>query len=75
MAALLTRTRSILTLEPEFNWLDQGRYAYRFVSRDDDNPERVKRHITLTPDEFFDMGRPEQITLSLEPGDHLNEGD
>jgi hypothetical protein len=62
MGAPLIRTRAVLTLEP-----DAGQPL--FSDQDDDG-----RWTTIVLDDFVwrDMGEPETITVTVEPGDLLN---
>lgn len=90
MTTRLTRTRSVLTLDPRHR---RGPVDYEAVLSDDpeshavaivpvrdfgytpeenvDNPTRA-RCISIDESTFVDLGEPEQITVTIHPGDLLN---
>jgi hypothetical protein len=59
---MLTKTRSILSRTRIVN----GRV---FFAQDE---EPFTALVSLSEEAWDDMGRPETITVSVEPGDHLN---
>ena len=66
MGAELSKTRTVL-----------DRYAGRVYIAEGslDDPESGRGYmLTLDQDVFEDMGRPETITVTIVPGDHLNVG-
>lgn len=65
--ARLTRTRKILH---EIHSCI-GQHTYR---HEDDEPDaRPATTVYVNDDDYHDMGRPDTITLTIEPGDHLND--
>lgn len=66
----LTRTRTVLPLASDLQ--DSEGAAYFQATPDEEpSPCRVRVH----PDVWEDMGRPTEITVTIEPGDLLNDGD
>lgn len=63
----LAKTRRILHRLPGYA---QGRVVFQ-AHNDDDG--RLETEVTYSRHSWNDMGRPETITLTIEPGDHLNE--
>ena len=61
----LTRTRKTLHKLP----LVRGRLVY--YRHQDDTP--VDTTISIRRSDYDDMGRPDTITVTIEPGDHLND--
>lgn len=61
---VLTRTRSILHAEPESG-------ARAFVQRDEDT-NVMRRKVYLDIETYQDLGCPDTITVTVEPGDTLN---
>lgn len=49
--------------------------SYVSFSRDPDEPEDFPASLAISRDEFLDLGSPEEITVTVEPGDRLNDGD
>ena len=48
---------------------DQGWQApYRWFTDDEQNAR-----VGLTGEDWFDMGKPQQITVTIQPGDRLND--
>lgn len=43
-----------------------------FMARDDDTNHVLDKYV-MTRDDFLEMGEPDTITVSVEPGDLLNE--
>lgn len=64
----LIRTRSVLTRT------SKGVYA-RLTDSQDPHPTKVARWATLTidPNLAKELGDPEEITVTIEPGDKLND--
>ena len=59
---MLTRQRVVFTRSP-------GSLVYRL-----NDPDLIDdRQVILGEDDFEDMGRPDIITVTIEPGDELNE--
>lgn len=42
---------------------------------DPDMPDAYRESIKISPEIFTDLGEPEVITITVEPGDKLNEGE
>lgn len=63
MTAILSRTRSVLHLDPLTD------RTYRQVDEDTDV---LHREVYLDIRTYQDLGEPETITISIEPGDTLN---
>lgn len=66
---VLTQTRSVLHLAVDAT--TNTHTVFRYLS-DDDGPYQY-REVTLDFADWDDMGRPDQITITIEPGDLLNE--
>ncbi|KQP83728.1 hypothetical protein [Aeromicrobium sp. Leaf291] len=64
--ANLTKTRSVLDLVP--NALSDDLAV--FASHDEDTGQ-VLRSVRFSQRDHDDMGRPEQVTVTIEPGDLL----
>lgn len=83
----LIRTRSVLALvDGDSSLLDNtvlqpdgttvhtlvACQQYRYPDEDiADNPERA-RHVFVDVADFEELGAPDEITVTIEPGDHLN---
>lgn len=39
----------------------------------DDDTQAVRQSIGITPEKFEDLGRPDTITVTVDPGDRLND--
>lgn len=65
-ATTLTKTRSILTR------IATGRTHVSFASHSEDDGS-IDRHVEVRRATWDDLGQPEQITLTIEPGDLLND--
>lgn len=71
MAVIVTRHRTVLHhSEPEAS--GELLVAF-FVAPPDDDGELPTTSLVLEMGQFIDMGQPEQVTLTVEPGDLLNE--
>lgn len=68
--AVLSKSRSVLEREP--NWRDCGDETVWFESVNEDT-DLVDRSITFSIKDWVDMGSPETITITIEPGDRLND--
>jgi hypothetical protein len=64
-AVNLTKSRSVLDLDP----IADNDRPPTFRHLDDDARSNV---VSIDPDLWEDMGSPDQITVTIEPGDHLN---
>ena len=62
----LTKARSVL------DFSRGGTTHVTFASKDEDTGE-VQRSVIIRLQDYEDMGRPEQVTITIEPGDRLNE--
>lgn len=66
----LTRTRSVMQrLAPPGEIADFAQVT--FVATDDENPENA-RSVAFPVSVWEDMGSPDVVTLTVEPGDLLN---
>ena len=68
--ALLTRTAKVIHEQPI---RDGGRVIYRHT--DDDTYDPYAATLYLSSEDYLDMGCPETLTVTIEPGDHLNGPD
>ena len=68
--ALLTRTVKVIHEQPI---RDGGRVIYRHT--DDDTYDPYAATLYLSGEDYLDMGRPDTITVTIEPGDRLNNED
>lgn len=66
MIALLSRTRTILHRAPDGD--DSGQW---FRATDEDT-HAYHRRVYIDHNTWDDLGRPDTITVSIEPGDTLN---
>jgi hypothetical protein len=66
---MMTKTITVLTHQPSRN--EQAQVAVTFIAADEDTG-RVDRAVVLRYGDFIDLGSPEQITVTVEPGDMLN---
>lgn len=66
MAITLSKTTTVMHHE-----LDVGAHV-KLVSRDDDTGG-IHRAALMTRADWQDMGEPETITVTIEPGDLLND--
>lgn len=64
----LSKARSVLDLDGA-----SANYA-TFSSRDEDT-RKILRTATISAQDYAEMGRPEQVTVTIEPGDRLNDVD
>jgi hypothetical protein len=63
---MLTKTERIYTHEPQrFGPLE------RFAQRDEDTQDLLSS-VWVNKQTFDDLGQPDQITVTIEPGDRLN---
>lgn len=62
----LVKARSVLDLD------FAGTHYVTFSSRDEDTGH-VLRSATFSAQDYEDMGRPEQVTITIEPGDQLTD--
>lgn len=69
MGALL-KTRSILTHDVRFPDDEGGR---QWFIQSDEETGVVNRRVYVDSTTFEDLGQPEVITLTVEPGDQLND--
>lgn len=60
--------RSVLDRVPP---VDGTVRSMAFVTRDDDTHEAT-RIVEVTIEDWNDLGRPDQLTVTIEPGDALN---
>lgn len=63
----LTKTRTVL----EFVGIDEEE-GPTFTQLPDEGEEFRSHIVSLDPEVYEDMGRPEVITVTIEPGDLLN---
>ena len=68
--ARLTRTAKVMH---ERTIRDGGRVIYRHI--DDDVYDPYAATLYLSGEDYLDMGRPDTITVTIEPGDRLNNED
>ena len=68
--ARLTRTAKVMHERPI---RDGGRVIYRHT--DDDTYGPYAATLYLSGEDYLDMGRPPTITVTIEPGDRLNNED
>ena len=68
--ARLTRTIKVIHEQPI---RDGGRVIYRHT--DDDTYDPYAATLYLSGEDYLDMGRPDTITVTIEPGDRLNNED
>lgn len=64
--SLMTRTVRVLDYE-----MDLGDTRVRY-SRTPDEPGDIPTIVSLDRDTYDDLGRPDRITVSIDPGDLLN---
>lgn len=64
MGSPLIKTRTVLRRDA--NWP-----SYKPVTEEGESPRLTR--VTLDPDVFDDMGQPDTITVTIEPGDRLND--
>lgn len=65
--AMLTKTASVMSHEPGYD-LD-GLRAFYLI---DEETKVINRVVHLNDETFADMGSPETITVTIEPGDRLD---
>lgn len=68
-APLLVKTRRVLHLpwpRPTENQADM----VEFLSLNDDNPQLLDTTTRITYGDWVELGKPETITLTIEPGDN-----
>lgn len=65
----LSRTRSVLTRSTTKG--DEP-YAVQWFASADDDTSAVLREVYVDRQTFEDLGEPDTITVSIEPGDTLN---
>lgn len=69
MAAVLSKTRSILTRSTTKGDEDYARQWFIQVDPDDSS---VEREVYVDIQTYLDLGEPDVITVTIEPGDTLN---
>ena len=67
--AICIKSQSVLKL----SWENEGSTVVIFRGTDEDIPSYYRSH-TMERDHWEELGRPEEITLTIEPGDTLNDG-
>lgn len=65
MTAVLTRTRSVLHTHP-----DLAPRTYCAIAEDSN---AILREVYLDMETYQDLGEPDTITITIEPGDTLND--
>lgn len=66
----MTATTTVLHREADGRFTHRsGREQQRFLSRDDDGRQHM---LFLDAEVDDDLGNPEQVTVTVEPGDRLN---
>lgn len=74
MSNILSKKQSVLRLDFVISrdfLTDDGYPGYaNFVSTDENEYTNVGTHLTVG--DYEAMGKPETITVTIEPGDHLN---
>jgi hypothetical protein len=67
MTASLSKTTSVLTqVESDSTWVS-------FERERDEPSDLTQREVVIDYETWRDMGTPEAITVTIEPGDRLNE--
>ena len=61
---MLTKTEQLLDLDTGF----ERTHVVRFIG------ETSRTRVTIITEDWKEMGRPKQISITIEPGDKLNEG-
>lgn len=69
MGAPLVKLRSVCKTEP-FGRYEVGRLIGFTCAEEDELPRRV---VYITREDWEDIGSPDTITLTVEPGDLLND--
>jgi hypothetical protein len=71
---VLSKTKSVLKLHIVHDERSSGGVGYAFfsVELDQDNPKNIFPKYDMEISKWEEMGKPEVITLSAEPGDTLN---
>lgn len=67
---MMTKTRCIM--KREFSSELDGRITHTFRMRYEDT-NVIQRTVELDAEDWEEMGRPETITVTIEPGDRLND--
>ena len=67
-------TRSITILEHTHTDQDTGRHHYAVPPNHDENTNLYPT-LTIDPGRWKDMGKPDTVTITIQPGDHLNNDD
>lgn len=65
----ITRTRSLLTFT---GLVPSGNAVFQAIRSDGEDIER-ERQVEMDYGTFADLGEPETITVTIEPGDLLND--
>lgn len=65
MDATLSKAQSVLSHEPTSD------HPNRYIQYDEET-NRVRRYVEFDSDLAEDLGYPDQVTISIEPGDRLN---
>lgn len=75
--APLTRSRTVLTHAEDQDLVDDGPVIRSYTHTLDEKAEWPERTRVLVVDDetFVDLGAPAQITVTIEPGDQLNDAD
>lgn len=68
----MMRTRSILKYRDMTAGASMLEPSYVTFEREKDEPEESGRWITIDVNSWIDMGSPDTITVTVEPGDLLN---
>ncbi len=69
MSALLSKTRSILTRSTTKGDED---YSRQWFIQVDEETDVIRREVYVDIGTYQDLGEPETITITIEPGDTLN---
>lgn len=72
---MLETTRTVIPLATDVGALANPD-RHPFFQRPPDDPSDTQcPRVTLDRDVWIDMGRPEVVTVTIEPGDYLNNQD
>jgi len=69
MSAILSKTRSILTRDDRYS---EEEFGKRWFIQTDEETGIVRRNVYVDVETFQDLGEPDTITVTIEPGDTLN---
>lgn len=69
----LVKFQSILVTDPDYNRQKNGDFVFFGHENEEDDTYRAGTEYVMTRKDYEELGAPTQITITIEPGDTLND--